>query len=265
MLIINQITMIDTMAYDSYHHAIVYYDDISVKRLSLNSLISTDIIKVDECNLIDYISCNNRGDIILRGWHATVMSWYLYINNGPRYLIPYTGFGIRLHHNLLITDKPFKTDIPGFNFITIPTYYTIHHLKDISLLYTGYNLILKDYHRSTIKFTGINVNCQTVVAVDYYDNVIISKNGETLIYNSELVKLASYQINIKEVFGKYHGYWQYDNLVFEPLPYIIWSPNTHKFYSRFHQLIITILTLNTIVPYVNLMPIELWSLIFSEV
>ncbi len=264
MFIIKQIDMIYPMAYDNYHHAIVYYDDISVKRLSLDSWQITDIIKVDEGNFIDYISCNNRGDIVLRGWYERVMWWHLCINNGPRYIIPYNGYGIRLHHNLLITDSPFLTDIPGFNSITMPTHYTIHHFKDMNLLYTGYNLILQDFTRSIIKFTGISVTNQTVVDVDYYDNIIIGKNGKTRIYNSKLEKLALYHISIKEVFGKYHGYWHQDELVLEPLPYIMWSPNTHKFYSRFHQLIITILTLNNIVEYCALMPLELWSLIFSE-
>ncbi len=48
------------------------------------------------------------------------------------------------------------------------------------------------------------------------------------------------------------------------LTYRYWNIITHKFYGRYHPQIITMMTLSTILPYLNAMPVELWSLIFSE-
>ncbi len=48
------------------------------------------------------------------------------------------------------------------------------------------------------------------------------------------------------------------------LPYRYWTPVTHKFYARYHPQIMTIMMLKQMDNICSLIPMELWSIIFSE-
>ncbi len=254
--------------YDSYHHAIVYFNNHTIKRLCLVTLQT--IIVDTNIDTPMMVSCNNTGDILI-GWCDRDIVYHLYTNQGDMYAFVNKSCYVELNRKILISNYHSNINISGFGFLSFDT--TIVNMLETGFLSfsNGKTLFVDTQALGLFDFTSLTKIKKLPFAVnhdvyiDYYDNVIVIYYDRKTIYNHNFQKLYEYHdYDYREICGKDQIYFDDGKLVIEPLPYSIWSPINHKFYSRFHQEITTILTLNNIVEYCSLIPLELWSLIFSE-
>lgn len=185
----------------------------------------------------------------------------------------------------------FKTQ--GINSLILPIekfskshsfklYSTESHSLDQHLLWRDF-----EHNGRFIITSGFQSNCQIItehleldhidhVFIDQLDNIVNITKTHIEIYSdtfqlldriphemSFVVDETSFPIDICD---KQLLYVQNKDiqLYVMDLPYRYWTSFTHKFYARYHPQIITIMTLSIILPYLNLMPIELWAVIFSE-
>ncbi len=254
--------------YDSYHHAIVYFNNHAIKRLCLVTLQITFIDTSRHAPMM--IRCNHTGDILI-GWCDWASVYHLYTNQGEKYTFVNKSCYIELAQKLLISNYPSDVNISGFGFLSFDTN-IINMMETDFLSFSNGKTLFDDTQAlglfdftSLTKINKLPFAVNHNVYIDYYDNVIVLYYDRNTIYNQNFQKLCEYhECEYREICGKHQIYFDDEKSVIEPLPYSIWSPINHKFYSRFHHEITTMMTLSTIVPYLNSMALELWSLIFSE-
>lgn len=277
--------------YDHERNALIFCDGIYIKRLYLDTLFVENVIRIGYV-VLNTIQCNYTTIIVSyhAGWvyHVAVYQFDDFDND------IYTKDVILSGQNLLSNDNRLVdtslsvidgTSLVNCNPINIKY---IHKSKlNIKNVICGLSanrllcrinnrllivnidapeIILNSKDIPTNKFYG---DLKHQVYVDFAENIIVDNNSYITVYNTNLVKLGKFLQHtggfIFNMAGKSIIYCNSVNKLFlDPLPYSIWSPDTHKYHSRFHEVIITMLTLSTIVDCCRIMPLELWSLIFSE-
>ncbi len=278
-------------AYDPKSNVLIFCDGIYIKRLYLDTLIVENVIRIGHV-VLNNIQCNYTTIIVSyhAGWvyHVAVYQFDDFDND------IYTKDVILSGQNLLSNDNRLVdtslsvvggTSLVNCNSINIKyidksklnmenvicglsTNRLLYHINNRLIIVNidAPEIILNSRQIAADKFYG---DLKDKVYVDFSGNIIVDNSTYITVYNSNLVKIGKFLQHtagfIFNVAGKTIIYCNIDNQLFlDPLPYSIWSPGTHKFYSCFHEVIITMLTLSTIVDCCRIIPLELWSLIFSD-
>ena len=256
--------------YDRYRNRIILCDLRYVKAFYFDSGKIEDLFLSTVTVIVQ--SINTYGDILIYQISGKNKYYTLFTHDGQTYKFEHTSHIALTQNLLLIWGSDHPPDIPGYKFITVdPNFYRFQLSLDLidvgdkSLFYNQYQIGIIDFNKKIKHFYSTSIYQTYGINVDYYENFVACSKEQIVIYNPSLIQLGIYEVPDETlVFGKYMGFIVNDCHAFAFLPYTIWSPDNHKFYSRFHPEITTMMTLSTIVPYLNLMPLELWSLIFSE-
>lgn len=289
------------IAYDKKNHTllcVVGKDDKSIRRFKISSDTISDIdIVHDDDDLVKTVG-NYSGNIYITKQYVKGKLQEHYICNDDvdtEIKCMYANFlvveDIVITYNrrkiFIITPYcVFETRIKDFFDI-------IHPLADGNLLflkkegkdYTGH--IRKSWQhgfeiiRNDITLNFIDINS------DHLGNVVLLKNAPKNramieIYNCQLQLLAAYYIDsivqkscftlnpdqkqfiITGIKADWRKLTSNTEIHLYDIPYTTWSHTHHKFFSKYHAQIHTLLTLALIVPCLNVIPIELFGVIFSS-
>ncbi len=255
--------------YDKYNNRIITCHNRD--RITALSLDSGQVTELLSGGRYASLCCNNRGDILVGHYNGYHTIYTLITQRGQRYQI-HSLTALHLTNYLLVYWGVDPTvTIPDFDFVKVTgQFYEMTAGwqiagSDPEMICIENQLEIIDFKQQTKTLHPNQFNNNYGVYLDYYGNFISCNTGQIDIYSPDLVNIDSFDApHQAKIYGKYLTSKINGQMVLNLLPYTIWSPSNHKFHSRFHPEIRTMMTLSTIVSYLNLMPIELWSLIFSE-